>query len=205
MIHRYIQTRVCISVQYADPKMACLIKEGQAIFGAAYCTHNHTYTRSRNSFYNLHIIIFRSSFLVKVLLSDDDETWQKLTLSQGVNRCPKLVRLLTYGSMGHLIGPNIAAWYDFCHIKNLKFPLITPAYAYASINRVRGRDDAYWVSQRVKRGPKKFRLHMGNLIGPNIATWYNFCRIKNQKFPLITRVSINIVRGRDDAYWVLTS
>ena len=24
--------------------------------------------------------------------------------------------------MGHLIGPNIAHWNDFCHIKNLKFP-----------------------------------------------------------------------------------
>ena len=29
---RYIQ-----NIQYADPKMACLIKEGPAIFGSAYC------------------------------------------------------------------------------------------------------------------------------------------------------------------------
>ena len=28
----------CLYVQYADPKMACLIIEGQAIFGSAYCT-----------------------------------------------------------------------------------------------------------------------------------------------------------------------
>ena len=33
------------------------------------------------------------------------------------NRDQKWVRL----PMGHLIGPNRAAWYDFCHIKNLKF------------------------------------------------------------------------------------
>ena len=39
--------------------------------------------------------------------------------SQKVNRDPKLARL----HMGHLIGPNIAHWYDFCHIKNLKFSL----------------------------------------------------------------------------------
>ena len=25
--------------------------------------------------------------------------------------------------MGHLIRPNCAAWYDFCNIKNLKFPV----------------------------------------------------------------------------------
>ena len=24
--------------------------------------------------------------------------------------------------MGPLIGPNAAPWYDFCHIKNIKFP-----------------------------------------------------------------------------------
>ena len=25
--------------------------------------------------------------------------------------------------MGHLIGPNMVPWNDFCHIKNLKFTL----------------------------------------------------------------------------------
>ena len=34
-----------------------------------------------------------------------------------LNKGLKLVKL----HMGHLIGPKIAAWYDFCHTKNLKF------------------------------------------------------------------------------------
>ena len=39
--------------------------------------------------------------------------------SQMLNRSSKLVRL----HMGHLVRPKIAAWYDFCHTKNLKFVL----------------------------------------------------------------------------------
>ena len=30
-----------VIVQYADPKMACLIKEGHAIFGSAYCSYSY--------------------------------------------------------------------------------------------------------------------------------------------------------------------
>ena len=41
------------------------------------------------------------------------------------------------------------------------------------------------VSYRiVPKGPKLVRLHMGILIGSNIAHWYDFCHIKNAKFAL---------------------
>ena len=32
------------------------------------------------------------------------------------------------------------------------------------------------------RSPKSVKLHMGHLIGPNIASTYDFCRTKNRKF-----------------------
>ena len=56
--------------------------------------------------------------------------------SQKVNREPKLARL----HMGHLFGPNMAPWNDFCYIKNLKFtlPLQCP------INRNRTLDQRYY-------------------------------------------------------------
>ena len=39
-------------------------------------------------------------------------------------------------------------------------------------------------SIKVNKGPKLGRLHIGLQIGPKIAAWYDFCRIKNLKFAL---------------------
>ena len=49
---------------------------------------------------------------------------------QMLNKGPNLIRL----HMSHLIGANIAAWYDFCSIKNLNF---TPPPGGSCINRMR--------------------------------------------------------------------
>ena len=47
----------------------------------------------------------------------------------------------------------------------------------------------YRGSQKVNEGLKLVWLHMGLLIGSNIAHWYDFCHIKNVKFALHPEMS----------------
>ena len=77
----------------------------------------------------------------------------------------KLVRL----NIGHLIGPNVVAWYDFCHTKNLKF--VPPPIIRCVL--IMGRN-----GKILNGGPKIVPLHMGHLIGPKIAAWYDFAILK---------------------------
>ena len=60
--------------------------------------------------------------------------------------------------MGHLIGPNVAAWYDFWHMKCLKFTLPLPSPK----NRMQFREGENGA-HRVYRDPKLARLPMGPL------------------------------------------
>ena len=74
-----------------------------------------------------------------------------------LNKGLKLVKL----HMGHLIGPKIAAWYDFCHTKNLKF---VPPPPIIRCVLIMGRND-----EVLNRGQKLVKLHIGLLMGPNAA------------------------------------
>ena len=49
----------------------------------------------------------------------------------------------------------------------------------------------YRESLKVNGGPKLVRLHMGLLIGRNIAHWYDFCQIKNAIIALPPQCLIN--------------
>ena len=49
----------------------------------------------------------------------------------------------------------------------------------------------YRESQKVNGGPKLAWLHMGLLIGSNIAHWNDFCHIKNSKFAFPPAMSQN--------------
>ena len=52
-----------------------------------------------------------------------------------------------------------------------------------SINKIAGRNyHNFCPWQKVNKGPKLVRLHIGLLMGPKIAAWYDFCHIKNLKF-----------------------
>ena len=57
------------------------------------------------------MIFFMKEYIV---LGGGDTHYREPQNSQMVNRYPKLVKL----HIGHLIGPNVVAWYDFSHTKN---------------------------------------------------------------------------------------
>ena len=74
----------------------------------------------------------------------------------------KLVRL----HIGHLIRPDRAPWYDFCHMKNLEFPP-------SPINRMQFREGEKGA-HRVNRGPKLVRLPATYCRGRGFAKSHGF-------------------------------